>query len=333
MMSLLQFLAANYDKLPPEMQQAYDNIVGALTEQIGAALQVKPDTSESRQMKRLYTSIKNNFPTAKSLVISMESPNSIKGPFFEETKCIFEKHCQVTMDALFEAMESSFSGAASFAKLSLLLSCIDELVCALHLAQHSYVNQSYSHIRTVFESLNMVLLFVKDGSYADLWISNKEEDQKRKKKELKPANVRTILGIKKDPVYAFLSSHGPHTSFEYVQSKSFRKGELSSNGKPSPTIAICLSGTQSMRHIYTANMGCVVALGQVLMCVGRAFGDRVHPEDFPSSIMNYAKDLKEYMLCFLRNLADEGFDADEIGKEMSSTLLKNIDDAIAAYTL
>jgi hypothetical protein len=35
----------------------------------------------------------------------------------------------------------------------------------------------------------------------------------------------------------------------------------------------------------------------------------------------------------LRNLADEGFDADEIGKEMSSTLLKNIDDAIAAYTL
>jgi hypothetical protein len=46
--------------------------------------------------------------------------------------------------------------------------CIDELVTAFHLAQHGFANQAYTHTRTVFESLNLVELFVKDASFADL---------------------------------------------------------------------------------------------------------------------------------------------------------------------
>lgn len=321
------YLTKNYDSLEPDLQKDADKMFNDLTEQVGVVLNKQPDTPEMRQMRRLHKSVEKNLPTAKTLMMTLEAPSSLKDEIVVETREFFEKYCQASMDFLFEIMEEQFKGSTPFACVSLLLSCIDELVCALQMAQHAYVNQSYSHIRTVFESLNLVYLFIKEPAYAELWCSDKKEDRKRKKEELKPVNVRQKLGIDKDPLYAFLSAHGTHVSFEYVQAKSFKKADVEKN---TPTISFCLAGTRSLRHIYMANLGCVLALGQVLLCVGKAFRKRVHDEDYPLAVINYAIDFRKYILGFLNVFKEAGADVSEVEAELA-TVLQFIDDTVTTF--
>ena len=145
------------------------------------------------------------------------------------------------MKKLFRSNEHRLCGG-------MLFSCVHELVVCFHLAQHGYINQAYTHIRTVFESLNRVELFVRDESYASLWCS---DDERTKKRELSPVAVRSKLGVKGDPLYAFFSAHGPHVTWEYVQSKSARKREASE--KENPEIVFFLVA-QELSCIYFGRM-------------------------------------------------------------------------------
>jgi hypothetical protein len=273
----LGFLAKNYLNLTREMQEIADKIFDGCIEHVSSVRKEAPDTTEVRQAKRLLRTIRHELPSASGLIMAIESKAEIKEPILRETRTLFEKYFQIYLDVLYDvSVEERHRGQASFAKLSMLFSCVDELVVCFHLAQHGYINQAYTHIRTVFESLNKVELFVKDESYAELWCSN---DERRKRRELSPSAVRTKIGVKEDPLYAFFSAHGPHVTWEYVQSKSARKPEASEKGKPE--IVFFLGGTKLVVHLLAANVGCVMALFTALLNVGKAFPDRVHAQDYP----------------------------------------------------
>jgi hypothetical protein len=121
LMEYLHFLAINYENLDPEMQQITDKIMETSIDNVGSALKEAPDTSEVRKGKRLYRNLKKNLPSAKSLIMSMESPIAMKGKFIKDTKVFFEKYCQVLIDALYDIMDSSFKGIPSFAMKHLLI--------------------------------------------------------------------------------------------------------------------------------------------------------------------------------------------------------------------
>ena len=223
------YLAKNYFNLDSEMQVFADKLFDVCTERFDTVLKESPDTAEVRQAKRIIRAIKKEHPSASGLITSLESKQEIKEPVVIETRKLFEEYFQYFLDCLYDVTEDSHQGQASYAKLSMLFSIVDEMLAAFHMAQHGYVNQSYTHIRTVFEGINLIELFIRDESYAELWFSS---DEKTKKKELKPVAVREKLGIKQDPLYAFLSAHGSHVTKEYVQSKSAKKREPSQEGNP-----------------------------------------------------------------------------------------------------
>jgi hypothetical protein len=307
-LEIISFLGKNYENMDEEMQKITDGVFSGFQEQAEIFLKEAPDVAETREAKRLLRSMKHELPTAKGLIAVMESKAEIKEPIVLETRNLFEKHFQSFLDVLYDiSVEESHKGEASFAKLSLLFSCVDELVTGFHLAQRAYSNQAYSHIRTVLESLNKIELFVRDESYAKLWLSN---DEKEKFKKLRPKAVRDKLGIKKDELYGFLSVYGTHVTSEYVHSKSGRYVKVSESGNPE--IVFFISGTKYTSHILTANLNCLVALSLALVYVGKAFPHNVHSEDYSRILGRLSQDLREYMGRYIGFFKKTGFDIQEI---------------------
>ena len=113
---------------------------------------------------------------------------------------------------------------AGFAKISLFYLCIDELLTAFHLTQHAFVNQAYSHIRSIFENLDKIDLFHQQPEWAEIWASDNPEDRKKVRTELNPSKVRKKLGRDTfDPIYGMFSELGPHGTFRGIKSRSARK--------------------------------------------------------------------------------------------------------------
>lgn len=304
----LGFLAKNYLNLTREMQEIADKIFDGCIEHVDSVIKEAPDTAETRHGKRLLRTLKHELPSASGLIMAIESKAKIEEPILIETRNLFEKYFQLYLDVLYDvSVEESHRGQASFAKLSMLFSCVDELVACFHLAQHGYINQAYTHIRTVFESLNKVELFVRDESYAELWCS---DDERTKKRELSPMAVRTKLGVKGDPLYAFFSAHGPHVTWEYVQSKSARKREASEKGNPE--IVFFLGGTRIVVHLLWSNVGCIMALFTALLYVGKAFPDRVHDQDYPETLDGFVKEFREYVKRYVEFFKEAGLDTEDI---------------------
>ena len=308
LLEAFSFLAKNYLNLTKEMQEIADKIIDGFIEGAGSIIKEAPDTTETRQAKRLLRSLKNELPSASGLIIAMESKAEIEDPILKETRDLFEKYFQRYLDFLYDiTVEESHRGKASFAKLSMLFSCIDELVVCFHLAQHGCINQAYTHIRTVLESLNKVELFIRDESYAELWCS---DDEKGKKRELSPVAVRTKLGVKDDPLYAFFSAHGPHVTWEYVQSRSASKPKASE--KKNPEIVFFIGGTKLLVHILWANVGCIMALFTTLIHLGKAFPGRVHDRDFPEIVEGFLKEFREYIKRYVEFFKKGGLDTEDI---------------------
>lgn len=305
---VLSFLRDNYSNMTPEMEALADKIIDASIESADQAMKTAPDTKETRAAKLLLRTLKQGLPSAQSLIMSMERRLEIADPIVTEPRVVFEKYFQAFLDAVYDvSIERTQSGTTSFAILGILFSCVDELVAGFHLAQHAYVNQAHTHIRSVFESLNMVQLFLNDPSYADLWCS---DEKKRIKQKLSPAAVRDKLGIKDDLIYRFLSTYGPHPTFEYVRSKSARKAGLSAGGKPE--IHFFLGGTRITGHILSANFNCILALLMALSLVGKAFPDSLHQEDYMEILKNAASDWKSYLLRCIEFFKEAGQDTSEI---------------------
>lgn len=301
------FLKKNYGNMTPDMKALTDKIIDTSVEIFDQAIKTSPDTKETRAIKKLLRTMKRSLPSAQSLIMDMEGKSEIADPVIKETRVFFEKYFQVFLDALYDiSIEQTQSGTTSYAILSILFSFVDELIAGFHMAQHAYINQAYTHIRSVLEGLNMIQLFLKDSSFADLWVSNEE---KRKRNELSPWAVRKKLGIKEDPIYRFLSTYGPHPTFDYVKSKSARKASLSSNGNSE--IHFFLGGTRLIRHIREANFNCILALQLALSIVGKAFPDRLHLEDYTETLKNAASDWKNYLLQHIQFYKDTELDVND----------------------
>lgn len=277
------FLAENYLNLDPEMEAFTDKIIDNCKDQFESVLMKTPDSAETRKVKRIFRALKNELPSAEDLIKILMSEPKNQEPILIDTGKLFEKYFQHYLDYLFDiSYGQSHRGYASFAKLSMFYSITDELLVAFHMAQHSFTNQAYAHIRTVHECLNLIELFIRDESYAELWFS---DDETRKKKELIPVVVRKKLGIIEDPLYAFYSVHGQHVTNKYVQSRSAKSGKLSEKGNPQ--FKYFIGGTRILSHRLWANVGCIIALSLVIIQLNKSFPTRVCKQDYESLLESF----------------------------------------------
>jgi hypothetical protein len=306
--NIFSFLRDNYEYMTPDMKIVADKIIDGSIEVADQATKAAPDSRETRAAKKKLRLIKQNLPSAQGLVMSIEHKSEIADPIVTETRVLFEKYFQMLLDAIYDiSVEHTHSGVSSYATLSMFFSFVDELVAGFHLAQHAYANQSYTHSRSVLEGCNLIRLFLKDPSFAVLWDS---DDLKAKKKKLSPGAVRKELGIQDDPIYRFLSTYGPHTTADYVKSKTSMKDRLSEKGNPA--IEFFIGGTRRVEHIRGANFNCILPLFMALDLVPKAFPNHLHLDDYMEMLKDSARDFKAYFLHSLELYKEAGRDTSDV---------------------
>jgi len=144
----------------------------------------------------------------------LETLESNPDNFSEVVKCGREEliPCiQKISDTYNEASQTKGSGSADYASFMLIAKSINDLMTGLHLANHGYIAQSYSVLRPILETIDLLKLFELKPEYADKWAGG----GKKAWDELSPSKVRDLLGDAKfDPIYSHFCEAGAHSTFQ-----------------------------------------------------------------------------------------------------------------------
>lgn len=92
------------------------------------------------------------------------------------------------------------SGPAQIATTHLMCRSLADLRAGQYLACEGFPVQMYSLVRPVIESINLIELFAARPELATEWAQGDHQ-------QFKPANVRRLLGLGNDPVYAWMCEH------------------------------------------------------------------------------------------------------------------------------
>jgi hypothetical protein len=249
----IQYSIEHYDVLDEEAKSHIDRVFKGLQEAAKTLADALPDGPEKRQMMRQLSLVGGGHFLAENLIAILESPAQHVHPILAASRQTFAQLLQKALDVLFDATRHTYEGPADFAKIGLCYWAVDELLTAFRLAQCAFTNQSYAHIRTCGEILDLIELFNKQPNWAQLWTTGNDKEVW---KDLKPAAVRKKLGTpKQDPMYSFLSQHGSHGTFRGLQARSLRVNRDDTGEKKS--FKIWVGGSPMLPHIVGTNSLCV----------------------------------------------------------------------------
>lgn len=97
---------------------------------------------------------------------------------------------------------------------------LSDLLAAMHLARHGYLSQSYSAVRTAYETLDLAQLVITDPEEAEKWVNTEEGH-----KDFAPRAVRKRLGRPSfDEMYSHYSELA-HPRFQGSRFNIFGKRE------------------------------------------------------------------------------------------------------------
>lgn len=287
----LAYSIQNYDELDEEAKKITDNSIDAIKKYNVQLLTQLPDSKLRRQLARLHASSNEKFFDIEAHIKELESPPGRIDHDLSDCIKIFTEGLKHISGFIFDITQDTLKGSANFAQISLLMLCVNELLVTLHLFKHRYVNQAYSHIRTVFEHLDKVELFRTKPEWADVWAGN---DEKLKWNELRPAEVRKKLGKDKhDPIYGLFSSLGVHGSFQAVQIQAARKYR---EKEERPAFTFWVGGTPFEHNTVWVNAFAIYALYSVLLQTMRSFEQRLNAEEGVEILKNIFSKLKSYLL-------------------------------------
>jgi hypothetical protein len=271
----MNYSIENYEALDEEAKSYIDRVFEGLQKSARDVADVLPDGPKKRQMMRQLSLAGGGHFLAENLISILESSSQHVFPVITAAREAFGQLLQRTLDVLFDATRHSHEGPANFSKIGLSYWAIDELLAAVRLAQCAFTNQSYAHIRTTYEILDLIELFHRQPEWAKLWVAG---DDKEVWSNLRPTAVRKKLGTPKfDPMYSFLSEHGSHGTFRGLQARSRRvEGKGDEDNK---SFRIWVGGSPIVTHIVWTNSLCVYAALQLLAkCVG-IFAQHLNAEE------------------------------------------------------
>jgi hypothetical protein len=265
----MQYSIEHYDVLDEDAKSHIDRVFKELEKAAKTVADALPDGPEKRQMMRQLSLAGGGHFLAENLIAILESPGQRIHPILAAARQAFTQLLQKTLDVLFDATRHTYEGPANFAKIGLCYWAIDELLAAFRLAQCAFTNQSYAHIRTDIEILDLVELFDKQPKWAQLWATGNDREVW---KNLRPAAVRRKLGTpEQDPMYSFLSEHGSHGTFRGLQARSLRIEREGAEEKKS--FRIWVGGSPMVQHIVWTNSLCVyIALRLLVKCISTFSG-------------------------------------------------------------
>ncbi len=307
------FIKAEYETFDAMARREADRILDGLIE-LGAqgaekALPGMPEGTEKRSTARAVAAARKEHFLALDLVAVLERPPAIDHPTVTSTRPIFVNGLQLALDFLFDARSSPTKGKAFFAKYGLAIWAVDELLVAFDLAQRAFVNQAYSHVRTVHEVLDKLELFHSDPTWAEFWIDKGTAYPHWK--ELTPAEVRKKLRRERhDPLYNFFSNMGPHMSFRGLQA---RGGMVEDREHPRATSAMFfIAGAPYEHELVVVNVLVAHAALAFAVKIARVFADKLNTEEVNQRLGRCAGEFRSVTLtsAVLRAAARSGVDAE-----------------------
>ena len=305
----LKFAVENYDNLTPDAKEMTDKSLETIQDYVGELVEKIPDSKEKRIIERLYASSKGEHYKVDQIIKALEAPpEPTPDELSEEFRRIFVARLQNIIDFLYDVSENTFSGSVGFGQLGLLGMCIDELLVTLHLTQHGYINQAYSHIRTVHEHLDKIELFRTKPEWFKVWCS---KDDEKIRKELSPAGVRKKIGKERyDPKYSFFSELGPHGTFKAVQMK-LSKG-VGPSSKGNPKISIWYGGSPFKDYMVALNTSALFAVYSVLVEIMKSFSDFINEDELKDILKESEGEIKRYAKNLLTWAKDKRLDWKEL---------------------
>lgn len=301
MWEFLTYCSDNYDKLSAKAQKRVDNAFGSLGESLSEVIESLPEGKQKRQCQRIHARALGKHWYVKGLVDALESPPRLEVAILKETRQIFLRRLQDILDLLFDVLKHKHRGTARFAQIGLLCLCADELLAGFHLAQHTYTNQAYTHIRTIYECLDKITLFIQQPKWANVWLG---EDKKTILKELSPAAVREKLGQKRfDPIYSFLSTLGPHGTFEGIRARTGMSAETSP--KKSTEIGIWVGGCPQEYHVIVTNFFLIYVSLSIMIEICGVFDDYLDKEEATEVLQSTMDEFRRFTLTHVIQWAKE----------------------------
>jgi hypothetical protein len=279
--AFLQWCAEHYDELDEEAKTKTDNVFKMLQEELATAVNALPDGPQKRTIIRELGIIKGEHYSAARLLEGLRLPSQISDLLVvAEGSAIVVEIIQQILDMLFDMTRHTHRGIAMFANIGLCYWAVDELLVALHLSQRAYTNQAYTHLRTVWEVLDKIELFLEQPEWADLWAKGSDKDVWN---ELKPSEVRKKLKhAKYDPLYSFFSELGPHSTFKGLQARTGKKIE-----QPDPhriQAVIWVGGCPQEHHVIWTMTSCAYAAMMALLKCTSVCSAFLNDEEFASKL-------------------------------------------------
>jgi hypothetical protein len=270
---VLDFAVANEAAMDEEANAYFDNVLKALTDTVEHGLVKVADSPQKRKTARLIALTRGKHHRADKLAAGLGRPLLRPFAVAEAAKPIFLAALQSVLDVLFDATRQPQKGPAQFGMLSMLYWAVDELNVAFYLAERKYATQAYCHLRTVYDLLEKIELFLKQPQWAEAWGGS---DKKKILKELSPGAIRKKLGRPKfDVVYSFLSELGSHGTFEAVRRRVVKKG----NPNNRTEVGMWLGGVPWDNEVVVSVSFCIFAVISTLIMAIGAFEDRLHREE------------------------------------------------------
>lgn len=268
------------------------------------------DSPEKRKARRALKGITGGHHSSEWLTQILERKSDNPAPIFLEARRIVESNLQLALDCLFDVSTETQSGTVSFARFTLLYFCVDELLAALHLTQHAFVNQAYVHLRSVLEALEKAELFGIQPDLVNLWASTDPSDKKNQLRELSPASVREKLGKDRyDPIYGFFSDFGPHSSFRMAQTRSGFDLKHEERRK----LRLWIGGCPFESNVVFSALFLVWVSTKFANKVAEFYIDRLNVQEMKIRLQNALTDSNEFLKLHLIPWAErEGFDTKPI---------------------
>ncbi|GAW90965.1 hypothetical protein SCD_n00958 [Calderihabitans maritimus] len=306
---LLYWLSKHYDEMDHEAQKYADKVFESLIDLAEINVENLPDSPQRRRSRRLYSLARGEHFNVRELLRALEVSPSGEHEAWKEAYEFIQIYLQRVLDLLFDLTRAERHEPVDVSILGLLFGCIDEILAATHLARHNYYTQANAHIRTVLEVLDKVELFHNCPEWIEVWAG---DDVKKILKELSPSAVREKLGREKfDPIYDFLSDHGTHATFRWLQARAVQRVNLQEPNRK--TAVLWVGGSKLEHHLIWTSCFLIYTVTQVLLLVSRIGEEILHPEEcmtyITGALDSFIKFTEKYMVPWA---ADSGLNPDEL---------------------